>query len=378
VTFVGLSISPGNPTLVISTGTEVQLHATARFSDGSTRDRTADATWISSDPAVISFAGTAGLALGGSAAGTATISASDAETGGAASITVVVTEAVVTSIVVESDSDSTPAGYGVQFRAMATYSDTTGEPPLDITDLVEWSSTSPEVATVSNDPVTRGVATGVAPGQTTITATVPGGLSAPASLTVTAALLRSIAVEPVNAQPDSIPTGFPVQLRATATFSDETTQDVTSFVAWATSDVSVAEVSNADGNRGVVTGRAVGQATITAASGSVSGSIDLNFTAAQLVSLKVSASPGRPWTWSGTTTRFTAEGTFSDDGILDVTRDVTWTISADIGSFSTVLGKENHLLAVVPTQDPITITATHASTGVNGSFGWERVKSRSR
>jgi hypothetical protein len=380
VTFVGLSISPGNPTLVISTDAELQLRAIAQFSDESSIDRTETAAWSSSDASVIAVSnapGTKGASRGGAAAGTATITATDEATGAIATIAVVVTEAVVTSIVIEPDAAATPAGYGLPFTAKATYSDTSGE-ALDVTDLVEWSSSIPQIASISNDPVTRGVATGAAPGQTTITATIPGGMSASASLTVTEALLRSITVVALNAQPDRIPKGFPVELRAMGGFSDGTAQDVTTFVEWATSDGSVAEISNAAGSVGVATGLAVGAATITATTGEVSGSIDLSFTAAELVSLIVDAAPGRPFTWSGTSTRFSARGTFSDGAQLELTRDVTWAVSPEVGTFSTVPGKQAQLLAVTATTTPVTITATDAASGVSDSFEWSRVRARNR
>jgi hypothetical protein len=68
-----------------------------------------------------------------------------------------------------------------------------------------------------------------------------GSVSGQASLTVTNATLSSIAITPTA--PQSISLGSTVQYKATATFSDSTTQDVTTLVTWTSSDPAVAVVS---------------------------------------------------------------------------------------------------------------------------------------
>src|SRR5207248_1767881 len=108
-------------------------------------------------------------------------------------------------------------------------------------------------------------------------------------LTVTPAVLVSIAVTPAV---PSIPLGTAQPFTATGTFTDSRTQDVTKTVQWTSGTVSVATISNAAGTQGVATSVAVGQSTITATSGSVSGSSTLTVAAAALVSIAVTpASP---------------------------------------------------------------------------------------
>jgi uncharacterized protein YjdB len=121
----------------------------------------------------------------------------------------------------------------------------------------------------------KGLATGVAAGTTTITAT-SGSVSGSTTLTVTAATLVSISVTPTN---PSIAKGTTRQFTATGTYSDSTTQNLTTAVTWSSSSTTVATISNATGSKGLATGVAAGTTTITATSGSVSGTTSLTVTA---------------------------------------------------------------------------------------------------
>lgn len=81
----------------------------------------------------------------------------------------------------------------------------------------------------------------------------------------TTASLVSIAVTPNN---PTVTIGKTQQLTATGTYSDNSMQDLSTQVTWASSDTTKATVSST----GLVTGTGYGSATITATSGSVSGS----------------------------------------------------------------------------------------------------------
>jgi len=105
------------------------------------------------------------------------------------------------------------------------------------------------------------------------------GNSLPADFVVlfrtSAASLVSIAVTPTS---PSITIGTPQQFTAMGTFSDNTTQDLTTSVTWNSSNTGVATISNGAGNNGKATSLAAGSSTITALSGSVSGSATLTVT----------------------------------------------------------------------------------------------------
>ncbi|HEX7838540.1 MAG TPA: Ig-like domain-containing protein, partial [Kofleriaceae bacterium] len=123
-----------------------------------------------------------------------------------------------------------------------------------------WASSVTVVAQISNAAGSRGVATALATGTTQITATL-AGVTGGTTLTVTDAVLVSIAVTPVD---PSVPLGRTQQLTAMATFSDASVRDVTSQATWGSSAPAVAAVSNAVNTRGVATALATGTTQITA------------------------------------------------------------------------------------------------------------------
>ena len=81
------------------------------------------------------------------------------------------------------------------------------------------------------------------------------------------ATLTSIEVTPAN---PSIAFGKTQQFTATGTYSDSTTQNLTTSVTWDSSSKSVATISNAVGSNGLATSVAPGPTTITATLGSIS------------------------------------------------------------------------------------------------------------
>jgi uncharacterized membrane protein len=90
-------------------------------------------------------------------------------------------------------------------------------------------------------------------------------------LSSSAPTLVSLAVTPAN---PSILAGGTQQFNATGTYSDSSTQNLTSSVTWTSSTPGAATINNA----GLATGVAAGSTTIQAASGAVSGSTTLTVT----------------------------------------------------------------------------------------------------
>ncbi len=131
----------------------------------------------------------------------------------------------------------------------------------------------------------------------------------------TAAALVSIAVTPTN---PSIAKGTMQPFTATGTYSDGSTQNLTSTVIWTSSNTSVATVTGS----GVASGVGVGASTIQAASASVTGSTALTVTAPVLNAIAVS--PANSSIPNGTTEQFTATGSYSDGSTQNLTNSVTW------------------------------------------------------
>ena len=107
----------------------------------------------------------------------------------------------------------------------------------------------------------------------TISATLPElpGVTGSATVTVTAAVLISIAVTPAN---PSIANGGTIQLTATGTFSDGSMEELTSQVSWISSSDTIAHVDDTPVSPGLVTGTGVGSPTITATLETVTGGDD--------------------------------------------------------------------------------------------------------
>src|SRR5581483_180652 len=179
-----------------------------------------------------------------------------------------------------------------------------------------------DVATVSNDPASAGVATMVAAGTTTISA-AQKSVSKSTNLTVTNATLQSITITPANA---TIVTGTKQQMTATGNYSDSSTHDITTQVTWSTTDQSTVDVSNAIGSEGLATGKKPGTVTVTALYAGVGGTTQLTVANATLQSIDVT--PKDATIHGNGTQQYKAEGTFSPNNVKqDLTTQVTWSSS---------------------------------------------------
>ena len=122
----------------VAKGQTVQLSATGAYSDGSTANLTATATWTSSDGAVAPVTTTGRVS--GTATGTATVTATRDGVSGSATGTV--TPPVVVLVTVKpAQADVTAGGPPVSFTASALYSDLT---VADVTALAAWGSSAPD------------------------------------------------------------------------------------------------------------------------------------------------------------------------------------------------------------------------------------------
>jgi hypothetical protein len=254
-----------------------------------------------------------------------------------------------------------------QFTATGTYTNNTTQ---DLTTAVTWSSSATGVATISNAANSQGLASSAAIGGTTITATDPGtSIAGSTTLTVTPAELVSLAVTPAN---PSIALGTVQQFTATGTYTDNSTQDLTTAVTWNSADPGVATISNAANSHGLASSAAIGITSITATDPgtSIAGGTTLTVTPAVLVSLAVT--PANAMIVDGTTQQFTATGTYTDNSTQDLTTAVTWSSSATgVATISNAAGSQG--LASSAAAGVTTITATDPGTSIAGSTSLEVV-----
>ena len=300
---------------------------------------------VSNAPGSNGLATTAGL-------GSTTVSASSGGVTGDTTLTV--TDATLVSIEVSPAAPSIANGQTQQFTATGLYTDNSTE---DLTAQAIWASSDIAVATISNAAGSNGLATAVALGTPTVYAT-SGGVTGETTLTVTDATLVSIEVSPAA---PSIANGQTQQFTATGLYTDNSTEDLTTQVTWASSDGAVATVSNAPGSNGLATTAGLGSTTVSASSGGVSGETTLTVTDATLVSIEVS--PAAPSVTNGLTQQFTATGLYTDNSTPDLTTQVTWASSdSAVATVSNAAGSNG----LATTADVGITTVSAASGGVSG------------
>jgi len=171
---------------------------------------------------------------------------------------------VPTSLAVSPLESSQPIGADRQFFAILTFSDNSTR---DVTAQATWSSSANSIATM----VLPGLATPIAPGDTTISASYSAAgptLSAAATLHVTTPDVQSITISPAINQ---LELGANQQLAAIGKFTDGRNVDLTQAVSWTSSDPSVFRVSTSSGRIGLLNTRGPGTATVSASLNGVSG-----------------------------------------------------------------------------------------------------------
>jgi uncharacterized protein YjdB len=220
----------------------------------------------------------------------------------------------LTAIAASPGTANISVGGTEQFNAMATYSDGS---TANVTASAHWTDADSKVATINPS----GDATAVAAGSTTVTATLDG-MSGSATLTVaaTAKTLTAIAVSPATA---NIAAGATEQFTAKATYSDNSTADVTATVAWTTSNAEVAKINAT----GLATAQSSGSAAVTATMDGVSGSASVTVPVAVKTLTSIAVSPGAISIAAKATQQFTATGHYSDGSTADVTASAAWTTS---------------------------------------------------
>jgi hypothetical protein len=365
-TLLSIDVTPTNPSTPL--GLSQQFSASGNFSDGSSQDLTPLVTWSSSNNGIAEVSnaeGSNGLATPNSA-GQTTITAE--YWGKSGSSTLTVTSAQLTAIEITPAAPQIALGTALQFTATGTYTDNT---TYDITASVVWNSSAGSVAAISNSGTTRGLASSVGVGTTSITAalgTVTNTI--PVILTVTQANLTSITITPGNA---TIFLGAPEQFIATGNFTDVTNplnqfiQDLTSQVTWRSSNKTIATISNAFGSNGLVTPIRAGSTTISATFAGFTQSTGLTVSSARLTGIVIT--PDSASVAVGNTLQFKATGYYEGGLTQDLTNSVNLTWTSSNKSVATVVNvpKKNKGLATGVSGGSVTIKASLRRGGGSGT-----------
>jgi len=296
-----IAISPASKS--IAEGTSLQLGATGTYSDGSQKNLTSTVAWQTSSSAVAKISAQGDLT--GVSQGSAQVSASYQGIAGNASITV--GPPALVSIAVSANQSTLPLGESESLTATGSFSDGSTQ---NLTQSVAWTAGPSTIAKIN----AQGAVTGVSPGSAQVSAAYQG-ITGSASLTVGPAALISIAVSATRA---SLPSGESESLTATGTFSDGSTQNLTSSVTWKASPPAIATITG----QGNLTAVSPGSAQVSAADQGITGSATINVGAAALTRIAVTA--GQSSLPLGESEALTATGTFSDGSTQNLTQSVTW------------------------------------------------------
>jgi len=342
--------------VTVPAGQPGAFRATARFSDGSDHDVTAQASWTSSALALLRMRGVGadrGTAFG-LGAGSADARARFAGLSGATPVSL--SAATLTSLSVQGPAAPVPAGARVPLTATASFS---GGSTLDVTGRAAWSSSSPAVAGVWSGPG-GGVVEARQSGAANVTASFQG-FQAVAPVTVSSAVLTSLAIAPLG---PSGALGTSLPLRALGTFSDGTQLDLTTQARWSSADGTRVAVSNGEATRGLAMALVAGPTpvgvSVARPDGSqVTTSVVFTGTAAVPVGIEIRPPAAVLSLSSSTPLALGATALYSDGSALDVTALVSW--SSGDGSVASVSAAG--LLTPVSTGKTVVSAALGALTG---------------
>ena len=180
-TLTSIAVTPAAASVPL--GLDQQFSATGTYSDGSTQDLTAAVTWSSSAAAasISNVSGEQGRASGVNVGATQLV-ANLASLSGSASLTV--TSATLVSLSVIPGAVTLASGGYRQFTATGTYTDNSIR---NLTTAVTWISADSSIAAISTAAGSRGLASGIGTGSTSITAALSTITSAPSTITIASA-----------------------------------------------------------------------------------------------------------------------------------------------------------------------------------------------
>ncbi|MEW6277627.1 MAG: Ig-like domain-containing protein [Candidatus Eremiobacterota bacterium] len=246
-----------------------------------------------------------------------------------------------------------PVGTNQQFRVLAHLNNNQTQ---DVTPFALWTSSDPTIASID----ANGLASGLRPGQVTITATREGTTLQTTLTVIGGVTLQGLAITP---QDPTIPVRMTQQFTATGTFSDGSTLDLTATVTWTSGTPNVATISNGAGTQGRATGLTAGVTQITATDPTtgLSASTSLTVTGQGIAALDVTPPAA---TIRDATQQFTATATLADGTQVDVTTSVTWTTSDNtIATISNAPGTQGVALGLRAGR--VTVTATDPVSGLS-------------
>lgn len=303
ITSLALNVPIGHPLNLIAKGT---------YSDSSTVVITSLVRWTSSDIniATISESGVATGHIEGAVTLSATYEGIPSN-----ALDINVTSGVLDSLHVLLVAKPIINDNTVNLEALGHYSDGTS---TDLTSEVTWKSSDSKIVSVSS----AGIAKGVSSGTATIEASKNNINSNPVEINV---IFQTLTAIEISAHELEFPKGLSVQLLAKGTYPDDLSDDISSTVAWISSDPSILTITST----GLATGAKEGSVTISAQKNEIiSNVLSRTITPPALTSLSIEQIET-----VSNTIQLKAMAHYSDEKIEDVTLSSRWvSINTDIAT----------------------------------------------
>jgi uncharacterized protein YjdB len=265
VTVVGAlqSITLDPPSIVRGIGEIESFTAIGHYPPDITALLTQRLVYSSSDPSVVTATNDANnhSLVRTVGAGTATITATDRDTGVSGSAAITVLPGVIERLTIQPANVRTYPGGSFQFTAIGHYPDGS---TINETQQVTWTSLVPEVAQATNPKGGRSRIDGVTPGTAVVTAAHPSGVSS--HDTGGDAILEVQALTHLTLEPASRTGRVGQTLRFTLLghYVDGTTVNLTQRATYGTDDPAVARAPGEGGDRSAVELLAAGSTTLRA------------------------------------------------------------------------------------------------------------------
>ncbi len=354
---VSLSIEPAD--LKLGRQLEYPLRAYAKRADGTRSNVSSDVEWSSSAGAVASVASgeDEGGVVTALSAGSATISAFDpkrnlstASFAGNAAVTV---SGRLVGLRVEPAPLTLGVGEEKKARAIGTLSG--GGETSDLARAVRWSVADPGIARVGGAGADVNEVTGLASGQTTLTAREPiTGLTSTESGNVK--VLGAIQSLVLEVGEGLVGIGETVELKARATYEGGLTSNLSDKCDWSVKRPRIATVDDELPDKGLVTGSKRGRTKVTAVCDGVAATATIRVIG-HLVSLEVS--PATYGDEALSEKKFHAIGHYDGGEERDLTKVVQWSSSAP--SVVKIDDQEDPGAATLLQAGVATLTAHHPS-----------------
>lgn len=282
----------------------------ATYSDNSTKDVTYSVTYQIGNTGIATVDATGRIT--GLLPGTTTLTVS--YQGKTATAEVNVEQPIVTSISLDADNYVIPAGLTRNIAVTANYSDSSAK---DVTTSATYQIANTNIATVDS----AGKITALVSGTTSLTVSYQGKTTT-AAVNVEAPVLTGIKLDANNY---NITVNSTKNIVVKATYSDNSTGDITNSATYHITDASIATVSST----GMIKGLAFGTAVLTVSYEGKTTTAQVTVGEAVITKLSCNADQyNNYWVTAGLTQKIMVTATYSDNS----TKDVTNTVSYGIGN----------------------------------------------